>query len=757
MPEPNRQLVAIMFTDIVGYTKLMGENEAKALELLKVNREIHKRQLARFDGKLLKEMGDGMLASFSTISDAVFCAAAIQERAKETESLRLRIGIHVGEVVFEKNDVFGDGVNIASRIEALAPPSEIWVSESVYKNLKNKDGVELSFIRDETLKNVDEPVKIFSVQVTDDLLSAPSVEYYNKRHGIRRWLRPAGITLGIMVILLFALNLLDFSPFGNSDSASIEKSIAVLPFDYISENPDNTFYSEGMMLAVLNNLSKVQDLTVITKSSTEQYRETTKTARQIADELDVANLLTGSVQKIGNRISVSVDLTNGRNDQIIWSENYTREIEDIFALQSEIAQDVARQLQTILSAQTVDLLDNRPTQNMESYELYLRGVEIEEKANTIEDIEAATTFYQKAIELDPEFAEPYLHLAGFHRFAFWELNNAPKDVQDSVYSLIDTALKLNPDLPDAYRLKAWFNAFALNDRQEAAALLRKALALDPNDADSYSFMGWLYLNWAPPDYPLALENFLKALELEKGEGRQELLENIGFTYLGAGDFTKAEEYYIKAIEMNPSKANYNRIWWAMFIQGKFNEALNWAYLTLENQPDDNEALNEIARTYLYLEEYEKSAEAYAIWNEDIKGEFDEIDQTSFNIGYALALLKLGRDEEANKILDDRIEHGRKIMEAGVWDGGGGELYEQARIQALRGNHEKAYAYLNEFKQTEFMWGSLYWLQVDPFFESIQDEDEFVEIVDEGMKLKEEVRDKLRLTEQSLDMQRTLSK
>ena len=757
MPEPNRQLVAIMFTDIVGYTKLMGENEAKALELLKVNREIHKRQLARFDGKLLKEMGDGMLASFSTISDAVFCAAAIQERAKETESLRLRIGIHVGEVVFEKNDVFGDGVNIASRIEALAPPSEIWVSESVYKNLKNKDGVELSFIRDETLKNVDEPVKIFSVQVTDDLLSAPSVEYYNKRHGLRRWLRPAGITIGIMVILLFALNLLDFSPFGNSDSASIEKSIAVLPFDYISENPDNTFYSEGMMLAVLNNLSKVQDLTVITKSSTEQYRETTKTARQIADELDVANLLTGSVQKIGNRISVSVDLTNGRNDQIIWSENYTREIEDIFALQSEIAQDVARQLQTILSAQTVDLLDNRPTQNMESYELYLRGVEIEEKANTIEDIEAATTFYQKAIELDPEFAEPYLHLAGFHRFAFWELNNAPKDVQDSVYSLIDTALKLNPDLPDAYRLKAWFNAFALNDRQEAAALLRKALALDPNDADSYSFMGWLYLNWAPPDYPLALENFLKALELEKGEGRQELLENIGFTYLGAGDFTKAEEYYIKAIEMNPSKANYNRIWWAMFIQGKFNEALNWAYLTLENQPDDNEALNEIARTYLYLEEYEKSAEAYAIWNEDIKGEFDEIDQTSFNIGYALALLKLGRDEEANKILDDRIEHGRKIMEAGVWDGGGGELYEQARIQALRGNHEKAYAYLNEFKQTEFMWGSLYWLQVDPFFESIQDEDEFVEIVDEGMKLKEEVRDKLRLTEQSLDMQRTLSK
>ena len=757
MPEPNRQLVAIMFTDIVGYTKLMGENEAKALELLKVNREIHKRQLARFDGKLLKEMGDGMLASFSTISDAVFCAAAIQERAKETESLRLRIGIHVGEVVFEKNDVFGDGVNIASRIEALAPPSEIWVSESVYKNLKNKDGVELSFIRDETLKNVDEPVKIFSVQVTDDLLSAPSVEYYNKRHGLRRWLRPAGITIGIMVILLFVLNLLDFSPFGNSDSASIEKSIAVLPFDYISENPDNTFYSEGMMLAVLNNLSKVQDLTVITKSSTEQYRETTKTARQIADELDVANLLTGSVQKIGNRISVSVDLTNGRNDQIIWSENYTREIEDIFALQSEIAQDVARQLQTILSAQTVDLLDNRPTQNMESYELYLRGVEIEEKANTIEDIEAATTFYQKAIELDPEFAEPYLHLAGFHRFAFWELNNAPKDVQDSVYSLIDTALKLNPDLPDAYRLKAWFNAFALNDRQEAAALLRKALALDPNDADSYSFMGWLYLNWAPPDYPLALENFLKALELEKGEGRQELLENIGFTYLGAGDFTKAEEYYIKAIEMNPSKANYNRIWWAMFIQGKFNEALNWAYLTLENQPDDNEALNEIARTYLYLEEYEKSAEAYAIWNEDIKGEFDEIDQTSFNIGYALALLKLGRDEEANKILDDRIEHGRKIMEAGVWDGGGGELYEQARIQALRGNHEKAYAYLNEFKQTEFMWGSLYWLQVDPFFESIQDEDEFVEIVDEGMKLKEEVRDKLRLTEQSLDMQRTLSK
>ena len=156
----NRQLAAIMFTDIVGYTSLMGRDERKALKLIKTNRDIHKNFIKEFNGKWLKEMGDGILASFPSISDAVYCAGAIQSAVIEIADLELRIGIHVGEIVVEDGDVFGDGVNIASRIEALASPREIWVSESVYKNIKNKEGISLSFIRDETLKNVDEPVKI---------------------------------------------------------------------------------------------------------------------------------------------------------------------------------------------------------------------------------------------------------------------------------------------------------------------------------------------------------------------------------------------------------------------------------------------------------------------------------------------------------------------------------------------------------------------------------------------------------------------
>ena len=165
MPTQSRQLAAIMFTDIVGYTALMGEDEQKAFELLKKNRQVQRPIIEKYNGRWLKEIGDGVLASFSTVSDAVYCAATIQKTCENEPDLKLRIGIHLGEVVFEGNDVFGDGVNIASRLEPLAPIGGILVSESVQRNLSNKRGIETDFVREEQLKNVKEPVKIYSVQV----------------------------------------------------------------------------------------------------------------------------------------------------------------------------------------------------------------------------------------------------------------------------------------------------------------------------------------------------------------------------------------------------------------------------------------------------------------------------------------------------------------------------------------------------------------------------------------------------------------
>src|SRR6266498_4334727 len=225
MPQ-SRQLAAIMFTDIVGYTALMGEDEQKAFELLRKNRQLQKPIIEKFNGTWIKEIGDGVLASFHTVTDAVLCATEIQKKCAAIDDLKLRIGIHLGDVVFENNDVFGDGVNIASRLQALAPIGGIWISESVYKNVANKKDIKTKFVREEILKNVKEAVRIYEV-----------------------------IT-------------------GNTGTAKTtpEKSVAVLPFVNMSNDPEQEYFSDGMAEEILNSLSNLKDLKVARRTSSFQFK-----------------------------------------------------------------------------------------------------------------------------------------------------------------------------------------------------------------------------------------------------------------------------------------------------------------------------------------------------------------------------------------------------------------------------------------------------------------------------------------------------
>ena len=753
---PTRQLAAIMFTDIVGYTALMGANEKRALKLLKANREVHKKYLKEYKGKWLKEMGDGILASFPTISDAVYCAGAIQQATHDVPDLELRIGIHVGEIVIENDDVFGDGVNIASRIEALAPPREIWVSESVYNNIKNKEGISLNFVRDETLKNVDDPVKIFSVDVDKDFdqkYQAPNPSGQQKKG----WLKLAAMVIGIMIVLLLAVNILYFTPGGQTNAGVVDKSIAVVPFKNLTQDQNNNFFSDGMMEAILNNLSKVEELKVMSRNSTEQYRGSTKSASEIADEMEVGNILSGSVQQAGNKVRVNVQLTQG-NNEVVWSESYDRQISDVFELQSEIAQTVASQLQAILSSEAIKLIENRPTENLEAYEFYLKGLDILNNASNDNETEASASFFQKALELDPDFADCYVSLARIYSGLHFDLSDGSTSVKDSIYSLLDKALKLNPDLPEAYKFKAWYTFFALNNPDQAIANARKALALDPNDAESYYILGYTYLFMAPPDYESAYENIIAAAELEKGENVQGLYETIGFLHVGTGNFEKAEEYYLKGIEINPETADYNRIWWMNLIQGNFEEALKWAKKGYSIDPDDDEYVNQMARTYMYLGDYEKSKVYYEQWQEILNpDEYGDLNFEVFNIGYGFTNWQLGNKEIGKEVFNSRIEHGEKVFAAGIWDGGGGELYEQARIYSVLGHKDKAYEYLHQLEKTEFPFGSLNWMNIDPMFENIRDEEEFQTILQKGFALKADIRVKIELVEQNQELKQVLNR
>ena len=340
----NRQLAAIMFTDIVGYTTLMGRDEAKALGVLQTNREIHKRIIRKHGGKWLKEMGDGTLCSFNSASDAVYCSGEIMQACKEAD-IELRIGIHIGDIVEENGDVFGDGVNVASRLESLAEAGCIYVSGPVYRNIKNKEGVTFEFIEEKTLKNVDEPVRIYSLKV-DPNLKPPVRKTPKKIPNKIIWM-----TAAAALILLILYGLADYFSGKIPKEESIEeKTIAVLPFVNDSPDEENEYFCRGMHDEVLNHLQKIGELGVKSRTDVEKYRNTTQSIASIASELNVAYVLEGAVRKYGERFRISTQLIDSNSGNNLWAETYDGTFSDtIFVVQSDIAKNVAGSLQAVIT------------------------------------------------------------------------------------------------------------------------------------------------------------------------------------------------------------------------------------------------------------------------------------------------------------------------------------------------------------------------------------------------------------------------
>ena len=298
----SRQLAAIMFTDIVGYTALMGRDEQKAFELLEKNRQIQKPLIEKFNGRWLKEIGDGVLASFDTVSDAVYCAGTIQKACEIESDLKLRIAIHEGEVVFKNNDVFGDGVNIASRLEPLAPVGGILVSESVNRNLGNKKGIQTNFVREEQLKNVKEPIRVYTVKIEGvEAYEPTTTTIVDEAESKSISPRKIGFTsLAIIVALILAYFFYSRQIHDEIQTIQpkiINKSIAVLPFINDSPDPDNEYFCNGMFDEIITHMQKIADLKVKSRTSVEQYRNPTQGIKIIGSELGVALSGRGKCEK----------------------------------------------------------------------------------------------------------------------------------------------------------------------------------------------------------------------------------------------------------------------------------------------------------------------------------------------------------------------------------------------------------------------------------------------------------------------------
>ena len=533
-----RQLAAIMFTDIVGYTALMGADEEKAFQLLKKNRQIQQPLIKQYNGTWIKEIGDGVLASFHTVTDAVFCAAAIHQACHAVEGLKLRIGIHLGEVIFEDNDVFGDGVNIASRLQAMASPGSTWVSEAVYKNLVNKKEITSEFIKEEILKNVSDPVKVYEISVKEIPGYLPdNIKAYQKQNstGNRKRNKAIYVTAVLLTMGLITTYFLFFNKHKQTnlvagDKPPAEKSIAVIPFRNMSNNPQQEYFAEGMMDEVLNHLYKIGDLNVISRTTSIAYKDSKKKSTEIASELGVVYLLEGSVQKEDEKIRIIVQLIDGTTDKHLWAETYDREFRDVFAIQSDIARQIATALKLKIDPAVGKRIDAQPTKNTEAYNLYLQA------GQTYGDQERS--LLKKAIALDPAFANAYSALATHWIFQGGHDGDLSADkVLENALPLIQKALELNPDLVSAHVNLALINLYYKLDFKAVETEYRKILKLNPSDPQMIPFYS---------DYLLATEKFKESLHvtsrgLEKDKNFPGIMVNLALSYFYNNEAPKALE------------------------------------------------------------------------------------------------------------------------------------------------------------------------------------------------------------------------
>jgi adenylate cyclase len=338
-----RRLAAILAADVVGYTRLMGWDEAGTLHRLTALREqIVQPLIARHRGRVVKLMGDGLLVEFSSVVDAIACAAAWQERVVEHEAegdvakqVKFRIGINVGDVIVEGDDIHGDGVNIAARLEGLAEPGGICLSEDAYRQARGKTEVEFQDLGERTLKNVSEPVRVYRVAT-----------------------RVSGTVSA--------------EPAGEPRPLPDKPSIAVLPFTNMSGDPEQEYFSDGITEDIITGLAKVSGLFIVARNSVFTYKGKAVKIQQVSQELGVRYVLEGSVRKAGNRVRITAQLIDGDTGGHIWAERYDRDLSDVFHIQDEISQSIVEAAKVATAPKERSDIQKTPTTNMEAYQFYLR-------------------------------------------------------------------------------------------------------------------------------------------------------------------------------------------------------------------------------------------------------------------------------------------------------------------------------------------------------------------------------------------------
>ena len=698
-----RQLAAIMFTDIVGYTALMGEDEEKALHTRRINREIHQQQIETVGGTWLKEMGDGTMASFATITDAVQAAIEIRRICKQELNIELKVGIHLGEIIHEDDDVFGDGINIASRIESLAAGGGILISEAVFKNIRNREDYKAVFVGETSLKNIEGQHKLY--QLLDGDLLKPTIKIRSK--GRSKLLAIASaIILALIAVGYFVIWPTVF------DQPIIKKSIAILPFKNLSKDNENEVFIAGVMSDINSLLARMKEIDLlIGEQSVEKYRETNLTIKEIASELGVNYLLTGNGRKAGNNVRVSVNLINAKTGKSIWSNDYNKPLLDIFSVQNDIAKEVAANLKISLSDIEKQDIEDIPTQNKAAYEAFLKGREYSHnfsvKKNKV-DNDLAEQFYKKSIALDSNFALPYFAVAGNY-YLKAARSNEGYNWFDSMTVMIDKGLELQPRAEVAYHLKylyQWWKA-RLKQTPENIAKAREALnmfdEIAPNHPAKYRTLANFYDLIQQHDS--AVYYVLK--HVQRNPNNPNGLMFAGSHYETLGQPQQAELYYLEALKKQPDYVPAIQGLWNLYqTNGDYAEALKRAkYLKKINNFLGSYLLG---YTYLLMGELNNAEIAF----NEARKQRPEFNRLKMYYGFVLWLK--GDKKKGKKILDEVAAYYNAHL-----DSEADSKIDLARINSALGNKDLAIQYLDEAFKIGYV--DFKSILTNPFYSNIRDD------------------------------------
>lgn len=484
-----RRLAAILAADVVDYTRAMGTDESGTLARLQaVLRDVIRPAVAGHDGRIFKEMGDGILAEFPSAVGAAQCAAAIQSALAEAEApLQLRIGLHLGDVIVTGEDLFGDGVNLAARLQAEADPGGVVASAAFRQHVEGRSGLKFSDLGSRSLKNVAAPVQVFALNRTGNAPSAAAMAAAPARR--RRLALPAPVLAGLALAILAAFaawlgqDLRGLAP----THASAAPAVAVLPFDNLSPDPEQAYFAEGLAEDLITDLSKLTGVQVVSRTSSFAV-DRGLSAAEIGTRLNAGYIVTGSVRRAGDRLRITASLVDPMNDTPLWAERFDGSPADVFGFQDQITGQIIEALRVQLTPAEQKAVTTRGTDNPAAYDAYLRGLRLVAARRRLdtEANEAAQAAFEDAIRLDPDYAQAYAGL-GWTKWLYYETINYYGS-PDEAFRLAEKSLTL-ADNALAHRTlaKRHFSLLLIgaSDRKidQAVAELEAARRLQPNDPD----------------------------------------------------------------------------------------------------------------------------------------------------------------------------------------------------------------------------------------------------------------------------------